>query len=145
MLDHRSRSPIVSPNSLNYGVHVGTIMSSKGIAKFSLLQSPSSDHHGLQVDIPKLTWLRPPNLSPDSLDHGFQAYLPTGSCLAFMFAWSRPRSVSPTSLDHDLRVHLYGYLIRASSCITKYVQLPPPSQSLIALNHGVLKCQSWMV
>ena len=81
-----SRPPSVSPNSLNHGIPVRTIMASKYI--YTLTRS----------------W--PPSASPNSLNHSLQVYLWTRLITASKFAWSRCPSASPNSHDHGLRVYL---------------------------------------
>ena len=63
----RSRPPSVSPNSLNYAIHVRMIMASKFIAKLARSRPPEC--------ISKYAWLLPPSAYSISLDHGLAVYL----------------------------------------------------------------------
>jgi len=123
----RSRPPSVSPNSLDYGLQVHTIMASKCI-------SPNSLDHGLQVYlqtrsittskcISKLDWSRPPSVSPDSLDYGLQVRTIMAS-----------KCISPQSLNHSLQVYLQTRLITTSKCISKVARSRPRSISLSSLD-----------
>jgi len=119
----QSRPPGVSPKSLDYGLEVRTIVTSKCISPNSLdpstasqywsklaqLQPPSSNNYSLQVRtiiapkcISKLARIR----HPSSHDHGLQVHISE-------LARSRPSSESPNSLDCCLQ----GCTIMASRCI----------------------------
>jgi len=99
----RSRPPSVSPNSLDYGLQVRTIMASKCI--YTLARS------------------QPPSASPNSLDHGLQVHLQTRSITASKciskLARSRPRSVSLSSLDRYFQAHL-ELLSSTACCHSRY-------------------------
>jgi len=118
----QSRPPSVSPNSLNQGlqVHLQTrsITASRCISSLAPLRSASSHGHGLQVHIFKLARLRPPSVSPNSLDHCLQVHLQTHSITASKcisnVARLRPRSLSLSALDGDFQAHLE--LLSSTAC-----------------------------
>ena len=138
----RSRPPILSPNSLDYGLHVCTIMASKCI-------SPNSLDHGLQVHlqsrsitasgcVSKRTRTRPPIVSPNSLDYGLQVRTIMASKVHISkLCRSRPLVASANSLDHGLPVHLQTQSIAASNYISKHARLRPPSASLNSLESSL--------
>ena len=130
----RSRPPIVSPNTLHYGLEVHTIMASMCISS-NLLD------HGLQVYLHTHSitasnfapsW--PPSESPNSLDYGLHVHLQTRwittcRCI-FKLAGSRPPGAFPKSLDHGLQLYLQTRFITAYKCarswpLSSYLQTHP--------------------
>jgi len=116
----RSRPPSVSPDSLDYGLHVPTIMASKCISK--------------------LARSRPPTASLSPLDLSLQVHLQTRSITAskciseFMIMASKcifklARLRPPSSHDHGLQLHLQTGSITASKCISEFTQSLSPSAS----------------
>jgi len=114
-----SRTPSVSPISLDYGLH---------------------------KCISKLARSRPPRVSPNSVDHGLQVYLQTRIITACKFARSWPPSaylqtllitankcISKLARLRPPQVHS----ITPSKCISKYPRLPPPSASPKLLDHSL--------
>ena len=121
----RSWPPSVSPDLLDYGLQVCTIMASKCISKLCWLWPPSSHDHGLQC------------ISPNSLDQGIQVYLQPRSIADSKFARSRSPSASPNLLAHDLGVHLKVHLITTPKCSSNDALLPLPSSSANSLDHSL--------
>ena len=85
--------------------------------------------------ISKVARSRPPNASPNSLDHGLQVNFQTDSITACKFAWSWPPTASPITLDHRLQVHLQTCSITISECISKFTRTRPPSVSPNTLDY----------
>ena len=116
-----SRPPSASPNSLDYGLQIRPIITSKIMSKHALLRPPSSHDHVLQVHISKLNRPRHPNVSPNLLDYHLQVYLQLRSITA-------SKCISPNSLNQGLGVYLWVHLIfifrRTSNC----TQAPQPVQ-----------------
>jgi len=84
---------------------------------------------------------RPPNASPNSLDHGLQVYLQTRSITACKFAQACPPSASPISLGHGLQVHLQTRSITASEYISEFTWLSFSGPPRIALQHRLQPVQ----
>jgi len=78
----------------------------------------------------KLTRLRPPSASPNSLDYGLEVHLQTHSIPVSKLAQLRPPSVSPNLLKYGVQLHLHTRLITISECISKFTWSRPPSVSL---------------
>jgi len=96
-----SRPPRVSPNSLNYGLHMP-------IPKLAWWQSRSAS--------PKFTQSRPPSVSRNTLDYCFQVHLQTcsimGSECISEFTWSSFSGAPRIALKHRLQpVHIYHLLM----------------------------------
>jgi len=87
----RSQPPSVSPNSLDYGLQVRTIMASKCI-------SPNSLGHGLQVHLQTRS-------------------IPASKCIS-EFTRSQSPSAYPNSLNHSLQLHLSVHSISVSKCFS---------------------------
>jgi len=114
--------------------HLGRCPStaSKHSSKHARLRRRSSHHYGLQVQLrtrsimaSKLTWSRPPSVSPNSLNYGLKVYLQTRSTTASKLAQSRPRSASLCSLNHGLDMYLQLHSIVFSKCISKLAYSRP--------------------
>jgi len=75
----------------------------------------------------KLAPLRPPSVSPNSLDYGLH------KCISNL-PRSRSRSASLSSLDHGLQVYLQIPSTTASMCISKVARSRPRSVSLSSLD-----------
>jgi hypothetical protein len=138
----RSRDPRAAQNSLDRGLQVNLITRSITSSKFAQSWPPNANLQtrliGASKSISKVTGLRPPSgspnslnyalqfctimashcISPNSLNCGFQVHLQTASIAASKciskFARSWPRSASPNSVDHTFQVHLYTRPITAS-------------------------------
>jgi len=108
--------------------------------------------------ISKLTLLRPPRASPNSLDYGLQVPRCIHSILASKciskLDQPRPRSESLNSLYYGLQLHLSSldlslqvYLktcsIMASNCNSEFTWSRPPSASQNSPNHG-LRLHLWI-
>jgi hypothetical protein len=101
------------------------------------------------ITVSKLARLRPPSVSPLSLDHGIQVPTIMASKCIYTLARSLPPSASPNSLDPSLQFHLQNRSIAASKCICKLTRLQPPkcisnlarlrpsSSSPNSLDHGL--------
>jgi len=118
------------PISLNRGlqVHLQTrsITASKCIIKLARLRPASSHNHGHEVHISKLTQLRPPSVSPNSLDYGFHKRIS-------ILPLSRSRSASPSPLNHGLLVYLQIRSTTTSKCISNAAWSWPRSVALSLL------------
>jgi len=105
-----------SPNSLNDGLQVRTIMASKCIYT--------------------LAWSLRPSASPKSFNYGLQVHLQTRSITAFKCISKVARLQLPSSHNHGLEVHLQSRSIMASKCLSKLAQSQPSSVSLNTPNYG---------
>jgi len=95
--------------------------------------------------ISKLARLRPPSVSPKSLDHGLQCASPNShdyrlqvrmikaSKYISKLTRSRPPSVSPKSLNHGLQVYLQSGSITACTFARSW----PPIASTNSLDHDL--------
>jgi hypothetical protein len=85
----------------------------------------------------KLALPRPPIPSPNPLDYGLQVHV---SKLARLW----PPCASPNSVDRGIQVNLQTSLITASKCISKLLQLRPPSSHDHGLQvHISILARSW--
>jgi len=131
-LDHGPQS--VSPNSLDYYLHVCTIMASNCISKLTRSQPPSV-FGSSSIPASKFTWswptkhiskfprVRPPSASSNSLDYGLQVHLQTRSTMASKFN-SELNLISASMciselLALGLQMHLKTCSITASKCISE--------------------------
>jgi len=95
----QSRLPSVSPDLLDYGLQVHTIMPSR-------CTSPNSHNHSLRVYVQthsitacKFAWSRPPTVSPNSVLYGLH------KCIS-QLARSRPRSTVLSPLNRHFQGHV---------------------------------------
>jgi hypothetical protein len=99
----QSQLPSVSPDSLDYGLQVHSIMASNCI-------SPNSLDCSFHKFISKLAQSRSRSTSLSSLDHGLHVYrqirsITASKCISNV-AQSQPWSISLSSLDHHFQAHL---------------------------------------
>ena len=100
--------------------------------------SPNSLDYGLQVHSSNRARSRRPSASPNSLHYGLQVYLLICPITACKFARSWPPIAYPNSLDYGLQVaYLQSRSITASLCISKDAPLIAPSASPNLLDHNL--------
>jgi hypothetical protein len=131
--------PSASRNSLNHGIKVCMIMTSRFILKPAQSWPRSSSVRSLNlITISKLAQSWPhkcitrlaQSWPPSSHDHGLQLYLTTHTIMACVFALTWPPSASLNLLNHSLQV----CTIMACKCIRKLTPSRPPSSSWSSLD-----------